>query len=509
MANSLSCQLRWVQVLLIAACLACSCTQAHAVILPFIPDEALAESRLLIVVARWPQSPIFAEKHGIRGRWTRIIIERVVRGQLKPGEYVVNATVMLTPDTKRPDGSPLLIPELPDEMVPYPDVRQPQLWFLSLRRASDGTEYLELPAITPRAIQALELEPYFQALTSANPTGRVARLLASDEPLVLLRSLQYFSGGKLPWPYEGRSRHHKWWPQTVLAMRLRKPRVEMAPAVGQLLHSSDVRVRRTATAVFAELLGPQSREAMRRLLVDRDPDTRAIAIGTLARYQDQASSQAICKAAIGISNGEIACQLIDLLSAWQNEEIAPALISLLQLGGEVYRVGDDPGVPAFKAQQALRRLTGVSFPTDVRSSQAAWEKAKRIADTKAREEFLRMTLKDQVEALTVVARRSGKGMIILVRNQSKQPVFLSRLPTYVNVISGGETTALRWHPEPEKKADFVELAPGESTRFSDSDLLESTGGNAKPAVRLEYLDNGSRFGINAWMGILLAPIQPE
>src|SRR5262249_6019400 len=122
--------------------------------------------------------------------------------------------------------------------------------------------------------------------------------------------------------------------------------------------------RPLAVAVFAGVGGGKSVFKMRTLLSDKDANLGGIALGVLAHYRDAASLDHLAKAAEGLKDGTIACQVIKEFSAWKEERTVPALISFLQ--------NDDLGIPALKAHEALRAITGHEFPYDVELSQDAW-----------------------------------------------------------------------------------------------------------------------------------------
>jgi hypothetical protein len=383
------------------------------------------------------------------------------------------------------------------------------LWFFEPGRGTGGENFLDLPATTLRGVQPLELEPYFRALLSSPPAREVVKLLNAKEPLIVLRALEYISGGALPWPYE--PRHFKE-PGVGPKTRPRKPMRALAPLVHKLLQSDNAMVRRAAAAVFAEMAGARSVAEMRRLLADQQPHLRAIAIGTLARHNDLGSSEAICRAAphiIRAQDGLLSCQVIEALRAWKNEQIVPALIAFLQDDSWGGRLGDDIRVPTLKAEQALEDITGYMFPQDISASRKAWQEARKLRDPRRRKAvLLRMLGEHRQPVAAQVTRDRGKVMIVLT-NRSRRTVTVSRLPASIELRTDSGTNSADYD-KPTGKASFITLPPGGSTRFDpaiDSKAIEEVDPRTAQVILL-YLRNGNQWAAQGWIGSIQATFAP-
>jgi hypothetical protein len=510
-------------------------TAAYAIAPPFVPDEQLAEQPI-VVVARWDKSPLVPHHEEIEGNVSKhleiraqIVVERSIRGDVKPGTY----TILLGPFIGwHEDGGRIFTMTSTMCAGDVDDVAQPNLWLLSRRRSwdqADQKEYLCLD--TYRGVQPLPLEPYFLALANRHPEREVPNLLSSGDPTLLSRVLEYVSGGEYPWPFDPdeSDRFVKRTPQE----RTLKPLVAQAPKVELLLNRPDPRIRAMAAAAYALLAKEKAVPRIRLLLTDKDPDVRAVAIGLLARSKDAASSEAINKAAEGVKEPHIVCKAIEALTHRGSESTVPTLIRFLQNDAFAYRIGDDLGVPALKARAALKKITGYTFPLDVRVGLEAWEKAKTVTPAAERLALLAklapcdpeplvatIALADDRKTPTMPANTqstftAGLGgeeretpADITVMNRSRQAVTLRHFPSGVNIRwgspgSGSGRSSTGVGPLPEGKEGYVDLAPGQSTRFRVN--LSGRFMAAEPVTReitLDYLSNGNEHGVNAWIGSL-------
>ena len=96
----------------------------------------------------------------------------------------------------------------------------------------------------------------------------------------------------------------------------------------------------------------------------------------------------MCRRALGLCKA-LACELIEVFSSWGDERLVSALITYLENSRFVYEYGDDLGIPALKARQALEDITGHWFPLDVDKSMDAWHEAREVRDRTKRKELLR------------------------------------------------------------------------------------------------------------------------
>lgn len=147
----------------------------------------------------------------------------------------------------------------------------------------------------------------------------IPELLTAKAEVVQLRTLEQIAGGEPPWPY--------------LPDRFTRPSPNRKPLVNQASHVQSLlgdtygsATRRMAAAVFAQLVGKQSLRQMRSMLVDEDPQVRAIAVGTLAQYNDLELSDTMSKAVRGLEDGNVACQVIGRLRSKRDPRAVPILI---------------------------------------------------------------------------------------------------------------------------------------------------------------------------------------
>jgi len=465
---------------------ALTATHAGAIAPPFIPDDELAQ-KPIIVVGRWNKAPLKERSGDVYREYeihTALLVERVIAGHIKPGTHKM-LLGRLT-GWPRDDGGPVMSFTSTEMIGDVEEVADLNLWFLVPKKSwdkTDGTTYLRLD--TYRGVQPLQLERYFCALRAQNPKQEVPKLLASDEPVLIERVLRYLNGDMLPWPYDpGIFERHQG------VKRRWEPMTQFAGEVEQLLQRKQPEVRRKAAAVYAEFTGKSSLPRMRELLGDSDPNVRAIAIGTLARHDDRASSEDICRAARGVHDGHMACEAIKLLLQWRNLQTVPALMSFLQNDAFAYQYGDDLGVPALKAQAALKELTGHDFPADVEASQKAWEKAKAIGDVKKRAAYLAQTLPYDPQPLEGKLVKEGKRMVLLLTNRSKRAVLVAKEPTSI----GGQTNL----DKGKTKDAYANLAPGGVLRVNME--AEWTDDARLQRVTVDFLDSGHQLGLKAWIG---------
>lgn len=484
---------------------------SNAVEDPFVPDEELAK-KPVIVVAKWDKA-VMEEHHEFEGEaiknWemrTGLVIERVIQGKIKPGKQ----KILLKPFVSwgRNGGKiyftfPLHIMFVGD----VKDVTRSNLWFLSFKRSWDKKDpnvYLSLD--THLGVQPASLEPYFRALQAEDPRTTVPPLLASEDPEVVLRSLRFICGGVVPWPYD---------PDDFLGSDEHKDRRavwrEQSNAVAKLLTRKDAAIRRRAACVYAELAGKESIPTMTKLLVDPDGQIRAIAIGILVQRNAIVTDDAIAKAAERIDDGYSDCRVIDALRKHNNDQAVPGLISFLQNDNHNTGLGfgDYDGIPALRAQIALKELTGHWFPLDVRASQEVWEKAKQLPDAGRSKDYLSKNLPNDPAPVKAALVHEKAGVFVVLTNTSKKEVTLAEKPSEIHV-----TTDHSLYTGPyeggAKKEGFLKLAPGEFTRLPlDKDKYHIGVDLKSVKVRLRYTRNGNKFGINSWMGTIVAGSGPD
>jgi hypothetical protein len=478
-------------------------SSAHAVAPPFVSDEELARSPAM-VVAKWDKAPLVPHNL-VEGNWskeqevrTEIVVTRVIKGTLKPGKY----TILLGPfiGWERQDGGGVMSYMSTQVLGDVSDVKDENLWFLESRRSWDRTDKVLHPVLdTYRGVQPRALEPYFHALAGPSSDNDVPKLLGSQELIVIERTLQYITGGELPWPDEP-------WTEWERPESVRKPLVGQSASVQALLKRKEPEVRRLAASVYAALTDRKSIPVMRELLHDDDAHVRGVAVGILSRFRDEPSIATLGKAVTGLEEPTLACKVIALLAQWKDERVVPALITFLENDGFAYQVGDDVGIPALKARNALHDTTGLWFPQDVDASLRAWEKVRTIANRQERETCWKTLvagvacpLKAELEGDDAVAH-------IVVTNVSLQVVTVAKFPSQIEErwSSGSADTGTGGEGD-----DFISLKPGESSRYKvklHGSFLYGRPGTQRLIV--SYWNSGRKQHLKAWIGPLEVKFGP-
>jgi hypothetical protein len=462
-----------------------------------VTDEELAR-KPLIVVARWPKAR--RSDHGRGEVHTELIVERVLKGSISPGRHQLRVGVSVS---WQADGMGLIdqssgFMRLGSEY----NVTKPTLWFLSRERSwnpKDKTLYLSLD--TGYGVQPLALEPFYTALLGETPHQRAAEFLQAESPEIVLRALDYVNGGATPWPFQR-------WQPWYAHYKPKPPRrlVQHAPAVAKVLERQEAELRSYAAAVYAELAGRQSVPRLRSLLADKDPEVRAVAVGVLARHRDSTSVGLFSQAVLGIKGAHLGCEVVGRLAGWGNPQVVPALINFLENDDYAGSLGMvDIRIPALKAQEALRRITGFSFPYDARASQRAWADAQQFLTTQQRAESLREALADSAIPPDASATRTKAHVWFKVTNRSKRTIHLTRRPFDIELrwddaLSGGPGGS----GEVKGRGSFLRLAPGESVRWREA----VAGSGRLEQVTLLYARHGHEYGVNGWIGVVRATVKP-
>jgi hypothetical protein len=510
--------------LLICALSAVVSPAAWALAPGYKTDYELSQNPV-VVVAQWdraertPHQLIHGNVCERSETFTELNVPRVIKGDVKPGKYRLMYSYGLD---WRDDGTGLSTWTSTDMLGDVENVTQPNLWLLDRARSwdpNDRTEYLDVPHY--RAIQPLALEPYFKALLSADRDREVPRLLSSTEPLVVRRALSYICGYIWPWPFEPGE-----WDFYDHPDERERRLVDAAAAVKSVIDGQVEEPRPLAVAVYAELTGDKSTEVLRALLTDQNAAVRGVAIGLLARRKDADSIPAMIKAASGVTDGEVACKICEVVQAWGELRAAPVLFPFLEIEAS----------PASPARSALHALTGCWFPYHTAGAAATWAQAQAAGEAAQQRRRLSEALSDPefpVAAELVGGPRPsppssapGSSAIVLpelpatatsqpaptdmaatvrVHNVVKHPVVLSKMPSELEQrwpagSSGNWMPGYRgWQTVPE----FVTLAPGESLEFEvvlDASFLLAEPADRKLSVTYLRLDHGQLP--NAWIGEL-------
>ena len=311
----------------------------------FVSDRELVESPLL-VVAKWNGAPRKDNSRIERGACmeyevaTEIEVQRVIWGDAVPGKLPILVGFHIGWSKKWPRVTAYWSSEVSGDAEATKD----NLWFLSRKRGRlDGKSHWYLSNY--RGVQPLALEPYFKALEENRIEDQIPRLLETEDEIVLLRTLELIAGGDFPWPYEP-------WRFVRPAQNLRPLRSHTNDVRSLIERTHNENVRRHAAAVYSHLLGNASIEYLRAKFQDEDPVVRAIAIGTLALYQEHVAGDFIAKAVRGLNDPEMACALIKRLEAWHDPAAVAALIEFLQNDGYTGQDGSDWYVPAIKSPRS-------------------------------------------------------------------------------------------------------------------------------------------------------------
>lgn len=464
-------------------------------------DEELIKVPIL-VVGRWNKSPLnrYDKKasaattgpaFGGNGFRTELIVERVIRGDIKPGTYPLFfhfETAWSTKHGERLFGS--------HHHRPWNDVEEfadPNLWFLQFAPdLAEGKEPL-LELLNDGAVQPLALEPYYAALAAGRLDEEAPKLLADGNPDLAIRVIEYVNGGERPWPYsvyDSTRPHIKPRPQKL---------TRYAAEIAALIARSQADVRLRAAATYAALAKGEAVPKMRALLADPDANLRAIAAGTLIRFDDQVSADAIAPAVRGMDHFIWACELIKLAEAWKSTYAVPTLIEFLETFGRAIEYGYYEHVPAYHAQSALRALTGCDFPCDVAASRRAWKAASAIDDEKTRNQRLRGELPAHANPFDAKLITDGGHTVVQFTNRSPQVIVIAKNPfgieyKYRGLMGGGGGC----NREPSGPNDFYTLQPGDWVR------VKVAAAYGVASVRLMYRYNGAPFGVKGWVGQIAA-----
>lgn len=495
----------------------------------YVSDPELA-GYPVIVVATWKSTPWRRHEkwsddgYGIE-RWeayTRLNILSVLRGNVEPGEV----ELLKSPGIAWPADGSWVTSGTSTEMVgDVRDITKPCLWFLKRERSWDEELKEEFLSVSNyREIQPLELYEFYLALSQPDAELVVPTLLSADHDLVSERVLLYLSGGQWPWPFIGYPFDRR--------QAYQEPLRAEAGRVWDYLQANVMERRSLAASVYAELADEDDVENVRTLLDDRDSHVRAIAVGALARYGDDVSNSRFAKAVEGYDDG-IACAVVDAIASWTTPLVVPALIEFLQTDNWTQLGVNTIEMPAIKAQQALKEITGHVFPFDVPLSKKAWHNATRTDDPAERSRILAETapadeipliasavgtpkneISDDLKKRSWLGEGNHLAVTIRLLNISSHAVTVVRFPSgeirssrcgYAGFGDSWGRTAARcgFGDATFEKQQFTTLAPGASTEFDvvlpQSFLMDSPH---KRRLRLLYLDSGKDQGLKAWLGSL-------
>jgi hypothetical protein len=198
------------------------------------------------------------------------------------------------------------------------------------------------------------------------------------------------------------------------------------------------------------------------------------------------------------------------------------LIGFLQNDGFAYQYGDDLGIPALKARQALLTITGHEFPFDVELSRKAWEEARRLDDKEARKRLLAkaapggktplvaaaigLAKKEFGEAFREFGPVEKDEVVVTIRlhNLSARPVTILKYPSEISTSSpAGSSSHSFGDFDKEDKQDFITIEPN-TDKVLELKLWKSflIADPAERQLTISYLANGNGQGVKAWIGTL-------
>ena len=459
---------------------------------PYVADDELAQYPI-IVVAHWTKAP-FTNHSRVEGHelkdWevrTEVEIDRVIKGDVKPGKYVLLTGFRI--GWKNDDR---IMSYMSTQMAGDTDnLVNPNIWFLRLTKswdAADKNEYLYLDSY--RGVQPLVLEEYFAALRSEEPAKNVLKLIDSQDPEVLRRVLRYICGGVLPWPYDDEFTRHYMSPE-----KQGRVLTEATDAVAALLDCKDVKIRELAVSVYDALKGKDAIPRLRERLKDSEPRVQAVAAGLLVRHRDAASIANICAATSGLGDMPQSYALVEALSDWKDARLAPALFPYLQNESNYGRI-------AIKARAALHEFTGQWFPFDAALSRSIWEKTQKAADENERKRIFAELLPygEQPLAAELVSRDAGA--FIRVVNRSKSEIAITRAACGTMEYKTGDSSGTSCYGgNRSNKDDYVNIAAGQALEIPvilDDSFLHAELPHRSMTISFEH--TGREFGVKAWIG---------
>ena len=459
----------------------------------FVSDSDLTEAPV-IVIARWKKAAGFTHDAS-----TTLEVLRTIKGSVPPGTHPLHLGREIN---WKPDGTCLNSDTTTLILGDVADITSTNIWFLRTERYWDLIPWrTHLVIDNYRAIQPLDLELFYAALLLPDPDRAVAGLLTRTDSTVNDRALRYFSRKVLPSPHGPEFQDAP----SVSPETLDRTLNVKAKAVAKLLgNHALINQRPMAIAVYGELTGKAGSPLIAGLLADKDSSVRGMAAVVLVRNQDAQSIPEIIRAVNGITDGELACNIIEGIKKWKEIRLTPALITFLQNGDSAGFAGDQLNIPAIQARQALQEITGYAFPYDVAVSKAAWDQASGITNIEERTKLLSLLAPNDPMPLYAEIVKNNRAVLFRIINTSKRSVIVAKRPSFrlQNDEGGGGMLGMDGQ-RISGKQDFETLQPGGIIEFEVQ--LENRFLLANPASRtlkIGYDNNGAAYNINAWIGIL-------
>jgi len=486
-----------------------SIPRASALAPPYVSDSELAQYPI-IVVARWEKSPVTPHNKMDASRdciticeaHTKLRVERVLKGDLKPGVFDMKFDFWCVGWNK--DGKQVMSSSSSMMLGDVDDVTKPTIWFLKKERGwdeKDKTEYLSLSNY--REIQPLELEKFYTTLMKGEMEAKISEFLLSDKPLQVKRALRYVCGGRLVFPFNGRFEKMYSSPSHP-GKALKKEADNVAKVV--LNEKMPVYVRYSALPVYAYLKGGDAAPVLRKALECDDLLIRSMAVTLLARVKDEASIDAVVAASKKlaatpkISRGRAyeICRSIKYLGEWREPRLAPALIAFLETDAGTFHV------PQIAAREALLALTGHVFPYQVKKSLDAWNQVKGLPE-KERAQALKKLIPCMATPFKAELVGSSGHAAIRITNIARDRQAIARFPSSWRKKTrySGFCGPFEACPDHLGLNDFKILKPKESfafkVRLSQSFFIDNAEDRE---ITLFYGETGRGLGLNAWIGRL-------
>lgn len=474
----------------------------------WVTDQELVACPVVVVAvwdgAKWEKETQQEDRNGIvTEHRTKIRIVRVIAGDVQPGTHEITVPGSLSWSVKMPFPRPTEGPTDADI-----DVTKQNLWFLS-SEPSGAVKKLRLPFY--RSIQPLGLEEYFQALRNGTFARDAMSLLRSREAVVVERTLMQAAGGRPPWPCRSPLEAMlELEPETTLP-----PTREALASLRQLAlerNNLPSRVRAMAVSVYAELRGTDACAELRELLGDKDANVRAIALAFLAKYRDRRALARMVDVAGNIRDGCLACNVIFSLAGCGDADAAmavPILIEFLQNDAYCYRVGEDLGIPAVQARQALRQITGAVFPFDVSRSRQVWSLVAGIKSQVNRSGRLSSEFREDSDPWSLNFAFDQEGVIFVITNHTTLARSLALTPSDISIYLAPGRYGFGLGADPQEASDFSLVKAGDSIRWRPSfegkkiaSLIRQCSPDRRWEVSLEYPRTGCKYGVKAWVGFV-------
>jgi len=487
--------------------------ETNALAPPYISDQELARYPI-IVVARWEKAPISAHnKFDESGKTiviceahTKLRVERVLKGDLKPGVFDLKFEHWCVCWDK--DGRNVCSSSSSMMLGDVDDVTKPKIWFLKRERSwddKDEKQYLSLQNY--REIQPLVLEPFYMAL--AKEKCDAAKFLLSENPLIVGRALRYVCGGGLVFPFNNFFRARYSTPSKPGKILKEQADNVAKIATNPKMPPSD---RGMALAIYADWKGKEAVPLLKKMLRDKERYVAAMAFLLLANARDEGSIDTIIAESKKFAScskmswdvGSLLCDAIKQLGKWKDQRLAPALIAFLETDTCAGRDMDGMRIPQIRARKSLISVTGLVFPYQVEKSMAAWNKVKDLPEAKRAEALKEILPCRETPFKAELVGTPGNAAIRITNIGYGNQVIAKNPSTWIKATTNSSSFGPFGKPSFYLDLDdFKVLRPGEHFDFKvelgETFFVEAPG---KRRISLYYDNTGRSLALNAWIGSL-------